>query len=95
MAYDETPECKGAESDDDFGLNENAIFASNSGSSTEPPGLDDCFHPTEPDFSPRTPSGKPSKVPDDGFFAPVEFIGAVGGEADTWYRGPWTRWADH
>ena len=78
----------GDEKDDD-GFDE-AGYATGNGNTESDPGLADPFSKTAPNFTPRagTTAVSAAAPPSDGFFEPVNFIGAVS-PSNNWVSG-WT-----
>ncbi len=78
---------------DDDGIDEEGILMrAEWNNRTVDPGLVNPFDRTSPDFRPAAGSAATNGAatpPNDDFFTPVDFIGAVGPGATEWYRG-WT-----
>lgn len=76
------------------GIDEEDVFLNRwAGNRVVDPGLADAADYDNPDFRPAPGSAAASgwiAPPDDGFFEPVDYIGAVGPGAEEWYRAHWT-----
>ncbi len=95
---DEPEDCNGQFTADRGGRSVADLMAGSDDVAVVDPRLASPFSLTAPDFTPGagspavTGAVAPAAPPDDGFFEPAGFIGAVGGAGsgrDTWWRG-WT-----
>jgi len=81
---------------DDDGIDEEATFNTAAwGNRVEDPQLGAPFNRDNPDFRPAASSPATNghaDPPDDGFFDPVDYIGAVEPGGAEWYKEAWTRW---
>jgi hypothetical protein len=94
IAFPELATGTGARADDDFGFDEIASFQRDGANSTRLPEGLDCSDPKQPEFAPHEAIGGVAPPPDDGFFTPVSYVGAVRDTADDWYRTSWARWSE-
>lgn len=95
VAYPERGDGAGLSADDDFGLDEVALFAAFSTNRSEQPAGFDCSTGTPPQLGPTVAlTENANQPPEDGFFDPAAYVGAVRDSNDGWYREPWTRWSD-
>lgn len=95
VAYPERTDQPGSMRDDDFGVDELALFRADPKNTTQAPGLFDCFNSERPNFAPRDPLSLAARTPPaDGFFDPAGYVGAVRDADDRWYTGEWTRWSE-
>lgn len=93
IAYPEEGGGSGVLADDDNGFNEIAAYASDN--REVDPGVIDCFAPDAPNFAPgQVLTLFAVQPPDDGFFLPVRYAGAVRDVDDGWWREPWTVWSE-
>jgi hypothetical protein len=93
IAYPEEAGGNGVLADDDGGFNE--IGAYTPDNRELDPGVIDCFAQGAPNFAPGQPlTAYAMQPPDDGFFLPVKYVGAVRDSEDGWWREPWTVWSD-
>jgi hypothetical protein len=78
--------------DDDSGFSETGEYGRDNRDAD--PRVIDCFTPNAPNFAPsQTLTQYAAQPPDDGFFLPVKYAGAVRDAADTWWNEAWTVWS--
>lgn len=95
VAYPEQARGAALLADDDFGFDEDTWFRRVATNATELPRGFDCTDARNPRFGAESAlTERASAPPDDGFFQPVDYMGAVRDAHDTWYRAGWTRWND-
>jgi serine/threonine protein kinase len=77
--------------DDDGFFDETALLRTSALQNSDvPPGLADCFHPTQPAFYPSGEAPPGEKPPRDGFFDPsANYRGAVASADQNWLTEPW------
>jgi hypothetical protein len=92
IAYPEEAGGTGVLADDDGGFNELVAYAA--GNREVDPGVIDCFAPNAPSFAPgQVLTLNAVQPPDDGFFLPVKYLGAVRDADDGWWREAWMVWS--